>query len=381
MALRTRNAVLLAKIESTVGVDAAPTGVDAIKVENPKFTYNGASIDTNEVSGSLDSADPIPGGATCGISFDVYIKGSGTAGVAPEWGRLMKACGWSETATATAVPAAAEALAAGASATQATLGTTAAATSELYRGMPILFTGTVAGQSFIRDYTAAKLADLTDTLGGNLTTTTSYQILKNVLYQPSSATVSSLTMYLYIDGIRYVVIGCRGDVSMSFQSGQPGKLSFNFTGVYVGKTDQALPTPTYDAGQAPAWLNGKMLIQRVAAQVKALSLASNNNLVNPDDPNQLDGYGIPEITSRSLKGELDPLMTLVATRDAMGDFRNNTQRMLHARWGNSAGNRIALTVPSEIIIGASPEDRDGLVVEKVNFFASGRDSGAQLCIW
>ena len=119
-ALRTRNTVVLAKIEGTEGVDAAPVaGTDAVLVESPRINVKPVVITTNEVTSSLDDFGAIVGGMTVEISFDCYLKGSAAAGTAPEWGKLLKACRFAETITATAVPAAPEACAAGGSTTTA----------------------------------------------------------------------------------------------------------------------------------------------------------------------------------------------------------------------------------------------------------------------
>src|SRR5690606_5618307 len=118
---------------------------DAVLVENFSISFNPNVIRTNEVTGSLDGRGSIIGGMTVGFNFDAYLKGSGAAGTAPEWGKLLKACGWAETLTASAVPAAPEACAAGGTTTTATLGASASSTADAYRGMPIDFSGAVAG--------------------------------------------------------------------------------------------------------------------------------------------------------------------------------------------------------------------------------------------
>jgi hypothetical protein len=111
-ALRSRNAVLLAKIESTEGTDASPSAsTDAILIESPKIKPTVNLVNTTEVTGTLDDAGPIVGGMKVDITFDLLLKGSGVAGTIPECSPLMKACGWVETITASAIPASAEAAA------------------------------------------------------------------------------------------------------------------------------------------------------------------------------------------------------------------------------------------------------------------------------
>ena len=73
--LRTRNAALLAKIETTEGEDASPVaGTDAVLVENPQISFNPNIVQTNEATGSLDGRGPITGGMTVQVTGDVYLK-------------------------------------------------------------------------------------------------------------------------------------------------------------------------------------------------------------------------------------------------------------------------------------------------------------------
>lgn len=380
--LRDTNAVLLAKIESTEGVENAPSAsTDAILIENPQIKPSARIIETNEVTGSLDGRGPIVGGMTVDLSFDVLLKGSGAAGTAPEYGDLLKACGWAETITATAVPASAEACASGGSTTTAVLGTSASTTAQIYRGMPITFTGTVAGDSFITDYTAGKTATLADTMGGSIVATTNYQIPINVLYKPASGSNSTLTFYLYIDGLLYKVVGARGTFELSLDSGGIGRLKFNFQGMYLSKTDASIVTPTYDSSRPPVFKNGVFKINRLASAINSLSLSNGNTLTNPDNPNSLEGFDPAIITARKITGNMDPAETLVATRDIMADFRAGTNRIIHARYGASTGNKVGITLPANIYTGQNPSNRDRLSTVDVPFTPTTQDAGAFLCFY
>jgi hypothetical protein len=100
--LRAQNAAMLLKLESTEGVFATPSSsTDGILVENPDVSFNPQNVETDEVTGSLDSRGPIVGGMQCSITFDVYLKGNGNPGVAPEWDEAMQISSWAPTATKT----------------------------------------------------------------------------------------------------------------------------------------------------------------------------------------------------------------------------------------------------------------------------------------
>ena len=383
MALRTRNAVLLAKIEVTEGEDAAPSAsTDAILVENPQANFNPNLIETDEVTSSLDGAGPIVGGMSAELSFDVLVKGSGTAGVVPEFGDLIKACGWAETITASAVPAAPEACAAGGTTTTAVLGASASSSDQVYRGMPVEFTETPTGSAFISDYAGStKTATLTDTLSGSTGVSTNYQIPANVLYAPASASIPSVTIYLYLDGVLTKLVGCRGSFNMSLTSGGIGRLSFTFQGMFLSKEDAAVPAAAYDATRPPPFKGGAMLVDRKAAALESLNFDLGNEQTFPDNPNATEGFDPSIITRRNITGSINPLETLIATRDIMADFRSGTQRIVHARYGVTAGNRVGVTVPAALYTGQTPGDRSGLATVEVPFSAVGQDSGAFLSFY
>src|SRR5690606_29800308 len=213
------------------GTDASPSAAsDAVLVENPRWTPTASLVQTNEVTGSLDQLGSIVGGMRVAVELDVLMRGSGAVGMAPEWGKLLKACGWGETVTASAVPVAPEALAAGASRAEATLGTSASGTAHAYRGMPITFSGGVSGTTFIAAYDAAKLATLTDELDGTLDAGTDYQIPANAVYAPASVSIPALTMYVFQDGLRARFVGCRGNVQLRAETGAIGRFTFRFEG-------------------------------------------------------------------------------------------------------------------------------------------------------
>ena len=97
----TNREVILAKIESVYNTDPTPATTDAILVENPSWSLAGLRmVDRNNVKASTATDQKIYGGTLRGISFDVEIKGSGTAGTAPEIGTLLRACGLDETIVA-----------------------------------------------------------------------------------------------------------------------------------------------------------------------------------------------------------------------------------------------------------------------------------------
>lgn len=382
MYLRSKNAVLLIKIEGSEGSDASPASTDAVKVENPRLSDNINLITTNEVTGSLDGSGPIVGGMRLNLAFDMYLKGSGAAASAPEFGKLLKICGLGETITSTAVPSSAEACGAGGSTTIAQLGSSASSTAGAYAGMPLTLSSEISANTFIAAYDASKNATLVETMTGAVDADSNYQVPVNVRYAPASASIPSATGYLYMDGIVYKIVGLRGTVSIDVQTGGVGKMSFNLTGLFSEKADASVPaSPTYDGTRPPVFRNAVMKLNRGVAAIRSFRLDFGNRLTNPDNPNTSEGFDVGIITERAITGSIDPAATLVATRDIMTDLRAGTERIAHLRYGSVAGNRVAITVPKLMATSATPGDREGIVTEEVSFAANGQDSGFYLTFY
>lgn len=102
MALLNRKRTILAKLEASYGVDPTPTGAaNAILVKNLTVTpqeVNLVSRDT--IRPFLGNFQNIAASIYAKVDMEVEVAGSGTAGTAPGYGVLLRACGLSETVTA-----------------------------------------------------------------------------------------------------------------------------------------------------------------------------------------------------------------------------------------------------------------------------------------
>ncbi|MGA9855759.1 MAG: phage tail tube protein [Gammaproteobacteria bacterium] len=95
--------LLLAEVESTYNTDPVPTySSNSILVQNVTWSQAGLRMEKRPaVRGtSIASLQSVYGGELREISFTAEIKGSGTAGTAPELSPLFQACGLTETIVA-----------------------------------------------------------------------------------------------------------------------------------------------------------------------------------------------------------------------------------------------------------------------------------------
>lgn len=92
-----RRTAILAKIETAYGTDATPAGsTDAILVSDASFSLSYNNVNRNLLRVNLGGSEQLAGTRFVEISFSVELANSGTAGTAPAWGALLRACGFAE---------------------------------------------------------------------------------------------------------------------------------------------------------------------------------------------------------------------------------------------------------------------------------------------
>lgn len=93
-----RNTVILAKVETTPGMDAVPTGAsNALLVSSMSITpLDAQNINRDLVRGWFGGSEQLVGPNSVKCSFTVELAGSGTANTPPAWSALLQACGFAE---------------------------------------------------------------------------------------------------------------------------------------------------------------------------------------------------------------------------------------------------------------------------------------------
>ncbi|WP_321891702.1 phage tail tube protein [Paraburkholderia tropica] len=101
MAKSIKNTVILAKLQTAIGTPAVPTGADdAMLITNPSHTPVASTMVSRDlIRPYFGNSQQLSAGVHTELSFDVEIAGSGVAGTAPAWGRLLVACYFAEAVT------------------------------------------------------------------------------------------------------------------------------------------------------------------------------------------------------------------------------------------------------------------------------------------
>ncbi len=101
MSVKSRKRLLRAKIESTYGTDPTPAGTDAVLVRSLEVTPLQSDVVERElIRPYFGNFEQLLANQHVEITFEVELAGSGTAGTAPKWGPIFRACGMGETIVA-----------------------------------------------------------------------------------------------------------------------------------------------------------------------------------------------------------------------------------------------------------------------------------------
>jgi len=376
--VRMRNAAVAAKIETTPGLDAiagSPAAADFLAADI-EVDFDPVVVENPELTGTLDRAPSIVGGLRPRLRLRIPLRGSGIAATAPEWGKLMRCCTYSETVQAAPVGAP----------TVAVAGTTTTVTASAlfgmipnqYRGLPLAVSGDQSFITGIIGYTAGRVISFGEARSSALTLSSLLQIPVNVLYAPTSdeSVYKSATVYFYADGFNWRFGGCQGTWSLELTTGGIGYLTFELRGQMLAMTGAGVPTGWNTAIRptAPRFVNGRAQLNYATARCRRIMFDAGVEVTQPDNPEAVEGYDPAVPIARDSKGSIDPLMDTSLGTSLYDNFRAGTPMPLIAIIGSTAGNRFLVTAPAAKATGLRPGARDGSGQHDIAFQLDGADS-------
>ncbi len=97
-AMRKKNQLICAKVETTYDTDSVPTvGSNSLLAMDIKFKETIDVVRRPANIASLSRISSVSGSRYAEVTFSVELKGSGVAGTAPRLGQLLRACSFGET--------------------------------------------------------------------------------------------------------------------------------------------------------------------------------------------------------------------------------------------------------------------------------------------
>ena len=368
MPLAMRKRVILAKLETTYGTDSAPAAADAIQCANLDISpLEGSQVERDFIRPYFGQSGAIRVENYATLSFETEIHGSGSAGTAPEYSSLLKACNFSETLTAAAITGTAQA---GGSTTSIKLAAGTSSVDDFYTGMTVSITGgTGNGQigEIIGYNGTSKIATVSKTWSTTPDATSAYSIGANALYIPNSnfGTVgsTSCSFYFNLDGVRHVLLGARGTFTLDMSAKQIPKFKWTFTGLLGTVSDQALPSADFTGWQTPATISTANttdinLLGYTASVMQTLSIDIANQVIY----RQLVGSESVLITDRKPAGNISIEATTVAAKDWWTMAKNASTGPLSIKHGQTAGNIVGVTAPKVQLMQPKYSDSDGVAM-------------------
>lgn len=190
----------------------------------------------------------------------------------------------------------------------------------------------------------------------------------SVTYAFLSATWPSVTLWIYLDGIQHIVVGCVGDWELNVVAGEIPKIKWTFMGIYATPTDVSFPTSYAPDSTVPvAAKNLTTTFDSYAAVIHELNLKSNN--VVTERPNLAAATGIAgyQITDRNPEGEIIVESVVLATKNWLTKFEADTVNILSTVIGSVAGNICTITANQCRVRQLPYKDVDGILTQPIAF--------------
>lgn len=320
----TRRQIVLAKVETTEGTDAAPEEAnsgDAVKLVDPATLTTDQEF-TEVVGGNLSRgySNPILGARPISITYRTYVTGvnagSYTANNKPPLHASFRACGLFET----------------------------------------FVESDAQGESYYK-------------------------------YEPATHPSSdvSLTIVFHQDGFEHRMVSCRGNMNLIYAANAPIIAEFTMNGQLTTEAATTRSAPTgLTTVNPPKWIaSGSVLIDSVPClSVENFNLNTNNTVYEERSACADSGSGINRIilTERAPGGSLDPAATDISTHNAWGLFRSGSPVLIKLIAGTAAGNKIMLTGSNAYYKALGWGDKSGLSIWNTDyqFYETSADDEVQL---
>ncbi len=362
MLARLRN--IAGKIEGSEGVIETLAATDAKTfVYNQKVDLSPEIFSRNLEKNFFGDLAHLVGKRPGKMSFDCEVKGSGVLTTAPDWWRYVQACGASSNTL--------KSISIGSITNgpflhgETITGGTSTATGKVIK---VTTNGASAILVVVLTGTFQSGETITGGTSGATATTSSTATNAGMVLLPITASVPSLTLGGYQDGIRKYIKGARGSGRFKFKTGDPTLFSPEFMGVEAGVTDNSIFSGIVpESILPPVFLNATMTADGVAAKISEMDIDLGVILGMRTAPADNRGILCYSVTDRKSSGSFDPEMVLVATHDFFGKLFAGTTMELIAKWGSGTGAVLTFYAPAIQYISVGDEERDGIATAPCNF--------------
>lgn len=181
----------------------------------------------------------------------------------------------------------------------------------------------------------------------------------SVVYDPVSSGFDSVTLHSHVGGIRSIVTGARGKLSLNLSAGQVPFFGFEFMGLYNALTDTATPAADFSGFAAPQTVEkaNTPTVTLAGVNVELISLTLDaNQAVNYRNLPNLENVST---TGRAATGRIEFLKSAVSVINPPALYKAETLSVLQAVHGTGAGNICQIDAPAVQITGVSTGNSNG----------------------
>ena len=198
-------------------------------------------------------------------------------------------------------------------------------------------------------------------------------------YTPVTDSQETGTCYAWKDGVRHILLGCKGDWSISAKVGEVMKLNVRLMGLDGGESAQSNPSLTLTGWRLPQVIQDAYTADLVSggtvSPTGAPAISGGSPIVS-DGLELASGHEVPftaligletiDITAREVTGStrLDETAAQEITR--MGLVRGNTLAALSMLHGTVTGDKVLLHLPSVQFSEMAYDQVNGKLLQRYN---------------
>ncbi len=179
--------------------------------------------------------------------------------------------------------------------------------------------------------------------------------------------VKTLTIGVYQDGKRELLVGAVGTFRMVFPTGRMSYIEWEFQGLYDDETDTAIIDPTHPTAKPPRFASGTCTYNSNNQKVEQVTFDAGNEIVMREDPTTASGYVSGIITNRKPKITANPESVLVADEDRYNDWITCTEAAFALTCNGPSSSSVAISAPKATITNKQGGDRNRLQVDDIEW--------------
>lgn len=187
------------------------------------------------------------------------------------------------------------------------------------------------------------------------------------VYTPRSeapgSNVKTLTIGRYVNGTLYRLAGCAGTGTVTLEAGKPGYIDWEFSGVWLGRTDATILAPTYPTVTHCKWSGGVSQWNDVDMLASTAKINLGNTVVYREFAGTTTGYHSAIITNRRPMVTIDPEAETVAAQDRWGAWLASTEQSLELHCNGSTNSLIQFDAPKAQAMSIAEGARERLVTD------------------